>query len=50
MALRHVSPLSHEDWVALLEDLRKGPSPEQARAVEDAIEKTKHLKVPCDEC
>ena len=38
MALRHLIPLSHEDWVALLEDLKKGPSPEQARAVEDARE------------
>lgn len=46
MALRRVSPLDHEDWVALVEKFKKGPSPEQARAVQEALEKTKHLKVP----
>ena len=48
MTLRRVSPLKHEDWVALVADLKKGPSPEQVRAVKDALEKTKHLKIPCE--
>ena len=46
MVIRRVSPLKHEDWVALVAELKKGPSPEQVRAVKDALEKTKHLKVP----
>ena len=39
MTLRRVSPLKHEDWVALVEEFKKGPSPEQARAVQEALEK-----------
>ena len=50
MALRHVSPLNHEDWVAFLEALKKGPSPEQKRAIRAAMETAKHLKSPCNEC
>lgn len=46
MALRNVSPLGHEDWVILVEKLKKGPSPKQAKAVEDALRATKHLDVP----
>lgn len=46
MTTRRVSPLEHEDWVALVEKFKKGPSPEQARAVQEALEKTKHLKIP----
>ena len=45
MALRNVSPLGHEDWVILVEKLKKGPSPKQAKA-EDALRATKHLDVP----
>ena len=48
MALRRASPLEHEDWVALVAELKKGPSPEQVRAVREALEKTKHLKIPRD--
>lgn len=49
MALRHVSPLSHEDWEALVADLKKGPSPRHAKAVQDAIDQTKHLEVSLEE-
>ena len=49
MALRHVSPLSHEDWVALAKDLKKGPSPKHAKVVQDAIDQTKHLKATLEE-
>ena len=49
MVLRRASPLNHEDWVALVEDLKNGPSPDQAKAVEEALEKTKHLKVLFEE-
>lgn len=50
MALRHVRPLSHEDWVAFLEDLERGPTPEQTKAIHDAMEKAKHLTAPCEDC
>ena len=50
MALRHVRPLSHEDRVAFLEDLERGPTPEQTKAVRDATEKAKHLTAPCEYC
>lgn len=41
MALRYVRPLAHEDWVALVEELKNGPSPEQREAVKKAIRETK---------
>ena len=41
MGLRYVRPLAHEDWVALVEELKKGPSPEQREAVKRAIRETK---------
>ena len=50
MVLRHVSPLNHEDWVAFLEALKKGPSPEKKRAIQAAMEKAKHLTAPCEDC
>ena len=43
MALRYVESLEHEDWIALVEEFKKGPSPEQRKAVRDAIKETKRL-------
>ena len=43
MALRYVRPLAHKDWVVLMEELKKGPSPEQREAVKEAIRETKRL-------
>lgn len=43
MALRYVRPLAHEDWLVLVEELKKGPSPEQREAVKEAIRETKRL-------
>lgn len=45
MALRYVKPLKRDDWV-VLEELKKGPSPEQREAVRNAIQKAKHLGMP----
>ena len=50
MPLRHVRPLSHEDWVAFLEGLERGPTPEQTKAIHDAMETAKHVMVPCEDC
>lgn len=41
MGLRYIRPLAPKDWAVLVEDLKRGPSPEQRRAVERAIENTK---------
>lgn len=43
MALRYVRPLAHKDWLVLVDELKKGPSPEQREAVQEAIRETKRL-------
>ena len=46
MALRYPKPLNQKDWDRLVENLKKGPSPEQREAVREAVRNTKHLGIP----
>ena len=41
MGLRYIKPLAPEDWAVLVKDLKQGPSPEQRKVVERAIENTR---------
>ena len=45
MTLRYVRPLEHEDWLVLMAELEKGPSPEQEEMVKKAIAETKRLGI-----
>ena len=46
MVLRNPKPLNKKDWDRLVENLKKGPSQEQRKAVQEAIRNTKHLGIP----
>ena len=48
MALRHVKPLPPEAWEDFMAALERGPTPEQVRAKERAIELTRHMFPPED--
>lgn len=45
MSNRHPRPLNAEDWARLVENLKRGPTPAQRKAVNDALERAKHLKL-----
>ncbi len=45
MVLPAIRPLSEEEWNNLVAALRRGPTPEQVRAVERAKEIAKTIKV-----
>ena len=49
MVLRHVRPLSPEAWEDFVAALERGPTPEQVRAMERAMELTRHMAEPGDE-
>ena len=38
MTLREIEPLNEKDWDALTEDVEKGQTPEQAKALAIALE------------
>ena len=48
MVLRHVKPLPPEAWEDFMAALERGPTPEQVRAKERAIELTRHMFPPED--
>ena len=43
MRMRHVRPLTEEEWNKVVAALRRGPTPEQVKAMEVAKERTRHL-------
>ena len=49
MVLRHVRPLPPEAWEDFVAALERGPTPEQVRAMERAMELTRHMTEPGDE-
>lgn len=49
MVLRHVRPLPPEAWDDFVAALKRGPTPEQVRAMERAMELTRHMAKPGDE-
>ena len=49
MVLRHVRPLPPEAWEDFVAALERGPTPEQVRAMERAMELTRHMADPGDE-
>ena len=46
MRLRHARSLTEEEWIKVVKALRRGPTPEQVRAMERAKECTRHLGSP----
>lgn len=42
--MREVKPLSDRQWKMVVEQLKKGPTPEMIRTVEYAKERVKHIK------
>lgn len=49
MVVRHVRPLPPEVWDSFVAALRRGPTEEQVRAMERAMELTRHMAEPGDE-
>ena len=49
MVLRYVKPLPPEAWEDFMAALKRGPTPEQVRIKERAIELTRHMFPPEDE-
>lgn len=49
MVLRYVRPLPPEAWEDFMAALKRGPTPEQVRIKERAIELTRHMFPPEDE-
>ena len=45
MVVRGIGPLEPEEWDAFVAALKRGPAPEQVRAVERALEIAKTIKV-----
>lgn len=45
MSNRYPRPLNAEDWAQLMEDLKRGPTPAQRKAVDDALELAKRVKL-----
>ena len=43
MRLRHARPLTEEEWDKVVAALKRGPTPEQVRAMKRAKERTAHL-------
>ena len=43
MVLRHVPPLSPEAWEDFMAALKRGPTPEQVRLMEEAKRLTGHM-------
>jgi len=41
---RYPQPLNAEDWERLLENLKRGPTPAQRKALEDALQLAKRVK------
>lgn len=41
---RYPKPLNAEDWERLLENLKRGPTPAQRKALEDALQLAKRVK------
>ena len=46
---QHVPPLSQEAWEDFVEALKRGPTPEQVRAMERAMDLTLHMVQSRDE-
>ena len=42
--MREVKPLGDRQWEMVVEQLKKGPTPEMIRGVERALERAKHIK------
>lgn len=42
---RYPRPLNAEDWESLLENLKRGPTPAQRKAVDDALQLAKRVKL-----
>ena len=42
---RYPRPLNAEDWARLMENLKRGPTPAQRKAVDDALELAKRVKL-----
>lgn len=49
MVLRHVRPLPPEAWEDFVAALERGPTPEQVRAMERAMDITRYMAEPGDE-
>lgn len=45
MSNRYPRPLNAEDWAQLMENLKRGPTPAQRKAVDDALELAKRVKL-----
>lgn len=45
MSNRYPRPLNAEDWAQLMENLKRGPTPAQRKAVDDALELAKRVKM-----
>ena len=43
MRMRHVRPLTEDEWDKVVAALKRGPTPEQVKAMERAKECTRHL-------
>ena len=49
MVMRTKPPLEDRGWTALVNDLKKGPSGEQAEFIRKATDRANTLTVPCDD-
>ncbi|MCY4490604.1 MAG: hypothetical protein OXC46_03965 [Thaumarchaeota archaeon] len=46
MPLRTIPPLDDDEWIALMKDLEKGQTEEQAECVRKALALVKKLNIP----
>ena len=42
---RYIKPLNAEDWARLMDNLKRGPTPAQRKALEDALKLAKSVKL-----